>query len=534
MVWNTMNGPASPIAPAAAAPAVNKWIITVAVMFGAFMAVMDISVVNVSLPHMMGSFNTDLSTITWVATSYSIAEIIMVTMAGWWSTLIGRKRLYLGSFGLFTVGSILCGTATSFPQMLIYRVIQGVGGGALIPVSQAILRETYPQKEQGMAMALWGMGVVLAPAIGPILGGWLTDHYGWPWIFYINVPVSIVGILMVASFVYDPQYLRRGVKKIDWLGIALLAVALTSMQIVMERGQQENWFDSNMIRLGSAVCTASFMGLIFWEMKIGEPVVNFRILRNLTLSLGSFMGVIFGIALFGTTFILPQFTQELLGYPAFQAGLILAPRAVMLLICMPIVGRLYRHLDARVLVVFGILVTCWSYYDLARLSLEAGFWNLVPTLLIMGIGMPFMFVTLTTLSLSTIPRADMTDASSLYTLARRIGGNIGYALVATLVARGQQIHRVQLVAHITPYNSNLADFQRHAAGLLDHAGLNPAAVQQAGQALLNFLVNRQASMMAYNDVSWILGLLFLATIPLALILPSRRRIARQQATQGDY
>jgi len=528
-----MTESAAPIAPAAAVPAANKWLITVAVMFGAFMAVMDISVVNVSLPHMMGSFSEDLSSITWVATGYSIAEIIMVTMAGWWSTLIGRKRLYLASFAVFTLGSILCGTAASFPQMLIYRIIQGIGGGALIPVSQAILRETYPPEEQGMAMALWGMGVVLAPAIGPILGGWLTDRYGWPWIFYINVPVSIAGIFMVASFVHDPQYLRRGIKKIDWLGIALLAIALTSMQIVMERGQQENWFDSNLIRLGAAVCAASFFGLIYWEMKIDEPVVSFRILRNRTLSLGSFMGVVFGIALFGTTFILPQFTQQLLGYPAFQAGLILGPRAVMLLICMPVVGRLYRHLDARVLVVFGILVTCWSYYDLARLSLDAGFWNLVPTLLIMGIGMPFMFVTLTTLSLSTVPRADMTHASSLYTLARRIGGNIGYALVATLVARGQQIHRVQLVAHITPYNSNLADFQRQAAGLLDHVGLNPAAVKHAGQALLDLLVNRQAAMMAYNDVSWILGLLFVATIPLALMLPSRRRITSQQRLHDD-
>jgi MFS transporter, DHA2 family, multidrug resistance protein len=523
-----MDRPASTAAPAAAAPAVSKWVVTVAVMFGAFMAVMDISVVNVSLPHMMGSFSEDLSSITWVATSYSIAEIIMVTMAGWWSTLIGRKTLYLGSFALFTVGSILCGTATSFPQMLIYRILQGVGGGALIPVSQAILRETFPQEEQGMAMALWGMGVVLAPAIGPILGGWLTDRYGWPWIFYINVPVSLAGIIMVATFVHDPHYLRRGVKKIDWLGIALLAVALTSMQIVLERGQQENWFDSNKIRFGAAACALSFLGLLYWEFKISEPVINFRILRNLTLSLGSFMGVVFGIALFGTTFILPQFTQELLGYPALEAGLILAPRAVMLLICMPVVGRLYRHLDARVLVIFGILVTCWSYYDLARLSLSAGFWNLVPTLLIMGIGMPFMFVTLTTLSLSTIPRADMTDASGLYTLARRIGGNIGYALVATLVARGQQIHRVQMVAHVTPYNPNLADFQHRAAGLFGHAGLNPAALQHAGEALLNVQINRQAAMMAYNDVSWILGLLFLATIPLALVLPRRRSIARQQ------
>jgi DHA2 family multidrug resistance protein len=525
-----MNAPAATPAP----PVVNKWLITVAVMFGAFMAVMDISVVNVSLPHMMGSFSEDLSSITWVATSYSIAEIIMVTMAGWWSTLIGRKRLYLGSFALFTLGSILCGTATSFPQMLTYRIIQGIGGGALIPVSQAILRETFPREEQGMAMALWAMGVVLAPAIGPILGGWLTDLYGWPWIFYINVPVSVVGIFMVASFVHDPGYLRRGVKKIDWLGIILLGVALTSMQIVMERGQQENWFDSKMIGLGTAVCALSFSGLIFWEMKIGEPVVNFRILRNLPLSLGSFMGVVFGVALFGTTFILPQFTQELLGYPAFEAGLILAPRAVMLLICMPVVGRLYRHLDARVLVIFGILVTAWSYYDLARLSLDAGFWKLVPTLLIMGVGMPFMFVTMTTLSLSTIERADMTDASSLYTLARRVGGNIGYALVATLVARGQQIHRVQLAAQVTPYNPNLADFQHRAAALLSHAGLNPSALHHAGQALLNLLINRQAAMMAYNDVSWILGLLFLATIPMALLLPSRQSIARQQRMQGEY
>jgi DHA2 family multidrug resistance protein len=519
---------------AATKPVINKWWITVAVMFGAFMAVMDISVVNVSLPHMMGTFGADMSSITWVATSYSIAEIIMVTMAGWWSTMIGRKRLYLGSFALFTLGSILCGTATSFHQILIYRVIQGVGGGALIPVSQAILRETFPQEEQGMAMALYGMGVVLAPAIGPILGGWLTDSYGWPWIFFINIPVSIVGIILVAYFVHDPIYLRRGVKKIDWAGIALLAVTLTSMQIILERGQQQNWFDSELIRMGVAVCAASFAGLIYWEMKIDEPVVNLRVLRNLPLSLGSFMGIAFGIALFGTTFILPQFTQQLLGYSAFRAGLILGPRAIMLLIFMPIVGRLYRHLDARVLVLIGILITCWSYYDLSRLSLTAGFWNLVPTLMIMGIGMPFMFVTMTTVSLSTVSQADMTDASGIYTLARRIGGNIGYALVATLVSRGLQIHRVQLTAHITPYNLNLIDFQQQAAGLFSQYGLNPAALRHTGQVLLSNLINRQAMMMAYNDISWILGLLFVATIPLALLLPGRKRITLQQKMMGKF
>ena len=514
---------------AAQTPAVNKWIVAFTVMFGAFMAVMDISVVNVCLPHMMGSFGEDLSSITWVATSYSIAEIIMVTMAGWWSTLIGRKRLYLGSFGLFTIGSILCGTATTFPQMLVFRVIQGVGGGALIPVSQAILRESFPTEEQGMAMAVYGMGVVLAPAVGPIIGGWLTDQYGWPWIFFINIPVSIIGMFMVASFVHDPAYLRRGVNRIDWIGIGLLAIALTGMQIVLERGQAENWFDSNLIVFGTAASGLALLILIYWELKTSEPIINLRILRNVPLTLGSSMGIVFGIALFGTTFILPQFTQNLLGYPAFQAGLVLAPRAFMLLVCMPVVGRLYRHLDARILVIFGILVIFWSYYDLAHLSLDAGFWNLVPMLLIMGIGMPFMFVTLTTVSLSTIPRPDMTDATGLYTLTRRIGGNIGYALVATLVARGQQIHRVNLISHLNPYNPTFETFQRMAGSLLGHLGLNPSALSHAGLALTNRLVNRQATMLAYNDVSWVLGYLFLATIPLVLLIPSRAALSAKSS-----
>lgn len=503
---------------------VNKWVVAVTVMFGAFMAVMDISVVNVAMPHMMGTFNEDLSSITWVATAYSIAEIIMVTMAGWLSTLIGRKRLYLGSFGLFTLGSVLCGTAVTFHQMLACRVVQGIGGGALIPVSQAILRESFPEEEQGMAMATFGMGVVLAPAIGPIIGGWLTDSHGWPWIFFINVPVSVAGILMVGAFVHDPPYLRRGVQKIDWFGIALLTVALTSMQIVLERGERVNWFDSRMIVAGSVICITALIGLVYWELATPEPVVNFRILRNLPLSLGSSMGLIFGIALYGTTFILPQFTQVLLGYPAFQAGLVLAPRAFMLLLFMPVVGRLYNRVDARVLVLFGIVIICWSYYDLSLLSLEAGFWNLVPALLIMGIGMPFNFVTLTTLSLATVPRPEMTHATSLYTLARRAGGNIGYALAATLVDRGEQIHRAYLVGHVNPFNPTYLAYSGAAKKVLEHAGVNPQDVPLAAYALIDRMVNRQATMLAYNDVSRVFGILFLITVPLVLLLPGRSAV----------
>ena len=504
------------------APAVevNKWLIAGTVMFGAFMAVMDVSVVNVALPHMMGSFGVDISSITWVATAYSIASLIMITMSGWFSTFIGRKNLYLWSFAVFTLGSILCGTATTFTQMLIYRILQGIGGGALLPVSQAILRESFPQEEQGMAMAIYGMGVVLAPAMGPILGGWLTDDYGWPWIFYINIPVSIAGMLMVGAFVHDPSYLRRGVGKIDWTGIILLAIALSFMQIVLERGQSENWFDSQWIISGTIVCVLSAVGLIYWELKTPEPVVNLRILRDIPLATGSAIGIVFGIALFGTTFILPQFTQNLLGYPAFEAGLVLAPRALMLMVFMPIVGRIYNHSDPRALIFIGIAVVSWSYYDLSRLSLSVGFWDLIPVLLIMGMGLPFVFVTISTVSLSTIPRPDMTDATSLYTLARQIGGNIGYALAATLVSRGLQVHRAHLVEHINPYNPVLTEYTHTAGNALGSSGLDGSSAL----ALINQLVSREALMLAYNDVSVVYGFLFLCTIPLVLLLPGRSKL----------
>src|SRR6266571_1992859 len=273
------------------ASAGKKWLVTCAVMSGTFLAVMDVSVVNVSMPHMMGNFGQTLSAITWVATSYSIAEMLMITMAGWCSALMGRKRLYLASFVLFTLGSMLAGTAQTFTQMLCYRILQGIGGGSLIPISQAILRETYPLEEQGMAMAIFGMGVVLAPAMGPILGGWLTDNYGWPWVFYINIPVSIVGMVMFSAFVEDPPYLRRGITGVDWAGIVLLTLGLIGMQVVLERGHENNWFQSRGILAGTVVTVLTLASLVVWELRIREPIINFRVLRNRSLSVGAGMGL---------------------------------------------------------------------------------------------------------------------------------------------------------------------------------------------------------------------------------------------------
>ncbi|QGY40516.1 DHA2 family efflux MFS transporter permease subunit [Pseudodesulfovibrio cashew] len=502
----------------------ERWTIAFTVVFGAFMAVMDTSVVNVSMPHMMGSFGTDLSAVTWVATSYSIAEIIMVTMSGWWSALLGRKNFYLASFALFTVGSVLCGTATTFPQMIIYRVIQGIGGGALIPVSQAILRETFPPAQQGIAMALYGMGVVLAPALGPICGGWLTDMWGWPWIFYINVPVCAVGMVLTMKFVHDPPYLRRGIRFVDWLGIGLLTVFLTGMQVVLERGQEEQWFDSTLIRYWTVATLLSLVVLIFWEWRCKEPVVNLRVFKDKNLVLGSVMGLIFGVSLFGTTFVLPQFTQKILGYPAFESGLALAPRAMVLMIFMPVAGWAYQKVGAKPLVMAGITIIVWSYYDLMQLSVQAGFFDLVPPLLIMGVGMPFMFVPLSTVSLCTVDRSLVTDASSIYTLARRVGGNIGYSLVAVLLDRGITSHRTYLADHVSALDPTSQEYLAKLAQALQAKGASALQASQLALGLLEKKLMRQATMLAYNDISFIFGCLFFLLVPMVFYLPGKAQV----------
>ncbi|WP_319761930.1 DHA2 family efflux MFS transporter permease subunit [Maridesulfovibrio sp.] len=504
--------------------AAERWTIAITVMLGAFIAVMDTSVVNVSMSHMMGSFGASVSSITWVATSYSIAEIIMVTMAGWWSSLLGRKRFYLISLFLFTAGSILCGTATSFTQMTVYRVIQGIGGGALIPISQAILRETFPQEQQGMAMSIYGMGVVLAPAMGPILGGILTDQWGWPWIFYINIPVCILTIFMTAKFVHNPPYLRRGVQSIDWLGIGLLTVFLTGMQVVLERGQEEQWFESDFITMATIATVLAFLILIFWELRYKDPVVNLRILKDKNLTIGTLMGLIFGVSLFGTTFVLPQFTQQLLGYTAFDSGLALAPRALTLMLFMPIAGALYQKIGPRILVFTGIIIILISYYELMQLNTQAGMSDMVIPLLIMGIGMPFMFIPLSAVSLCTMEKSHITDASSIYTLGRRVGGNIGYALVAVLLDRKIQIHTSFLMENISDGRLATHDFVTETTRQLHQLGLNSIAASKYTLGLLNNIVTRQATMLAYNDISFIFGCLFLLLVPLILLMPTKSGI----------
>ena len=346
-------GPPAAGAPTSAVTGAGKWLITLSVLLGTFMSVMDVSVVNVAMPHMMGSFGQDLLSITWVSTAYSIAEIIMITMSGWWSTLLGRKRFFLGSMVLFTIGSIMAGSSRTFAQMVTSRVIQGIGGGGLIPVSQAIARETFPPAEQGMAMALFNMGVVVAPTVGPTLGGWLVDNWGWQWVFFINLPICVLAVTMVSTFVHDPPYLKRGVTRIDWGGIAALTVGLTALQVVLERGQEMDWFASNLIFAGTIIAVVSLVALVGWELNIREPVIQFRLLRNVPLAVGSIIAACISFMLFGSTFVIPQWVQTLMGYPAYQAGMLMLPRALTMLIVLPLVGRLYNYTSPPLLVACG-------------------------------------------------------------------------------------------------------------------------------------------------------------------------------------
>jgi MFS transporter, DHA2 family, multidrug resistance protein len=500
-------------------PIAGKWLVAASVMLGTFLSVMDATVVNVAMPHMMGSFGEDLLTITWVSTAYSIAEIIMITMAAWFTALLGRKRLFLASMFMFIVGSALAGTSKTFGQMIFYRILQGIGGGSLMPCSQAIARETFPPSEQGMAMAVYSMGVVLAPAFGPVIGGWLVDNYGWQWVFYINLPFCLVGILMVSAFVHDPPYLKRGLEKIDWGGIGFLTIGLTATQIVLERGQEVDWFANNWILVGAVVAFVALVSLIIWELMSNEPVIDFRLFRNLQLSVGSGIGAIVGFALYGSSFLLPQFTQELLSYPAYQAGLVLMPRALAMLIAMPIIGRLYNYVSPRILVGFGVTLLAIAYWKLGHFSLYVGFFSFLPILLMTGVGMGASMVTTSTVSLTTMPRAQMTSASSLLTLTRRVSGNVAYATLATIVARRTQYHRSVLVSGVTALNPTVRSTESGYSSFLTMRGFPQSTLPNHGLAMVNEQINRQATMMAYNDGFFLMVPMFLLSLPLLLLLP---------------
>jgi DHA2 family multidrug resistance protein len=509
----------------AARPKPNKWLVTISITFGTLMGAIDSSIVAVALPHMMGTLGATVQEITWISTGYIIANVVVMPLTAFLGRLFGQKRVYMFCLALFLVGSVLCGTARSLPALIVYRAIQGFGAGALQPTEQAILRQTFPLKEQGMAMALFAMAVMLGPAIGPTLGGFIVDNYAWPWIFYINVPVGILGLVMVATFVHEDEEIvaknrelaEAQRKNVDWWGIGLLIVGLCSLQYVLEEGQQNDWFESREITVVFAVAIVVLAAFVIRELTCEVPAVNIRLFKDPVFLSGTAIGGLMFALLMASMFLLPLFMQQLLGFTATDAGFALMPRVFVMMIAMPIVGRIYNRVDPRVFIAIGIGFIAWGAWHMSRFTLESGQRDVIWAILTQGVGFACLFVPLSTVSLTTIPRHKMADATGLNSLVRQVGGSIGLAIAATMLTRFSSQSRAALIAHVTPTNPAAAErLSALTRGFASH-GLGATAHDMAIRAM-DGLVMRQSTLLAYNRVFLFAGASFMLVLPLLYFL----------------
>src|SRR5215510_5020290 len=434
-------------------PYVNPWMIAVAVMFGTFMEVLDTTVVNVSLPHIAGSLSVTPEEATWALTSYLVANAIILPITGWLASLFGRKRLLMTAVIGFTTASFFCGLAPSLAWLVAFRIVQGLTGGVLQPVSQAVMLEAFPPAQQGKAMGFWGLGIVVAPMLGPVLGGWLTDNYSWRWVFYINIPVGIVSIIMTKLFIFDPPYIRRTSTRVDTWGIGMLAVGIGALQVVLDKGQQEDWFSSNWITTLALVSAAMLIAFIVHELRTSEPVLNLRVFKERTYATGVFLMTTLGFVLYGSLVLLPLFLQNVLGYPAIEAGIAMAPRGLGSFIAMPIVGFLTAKVDPRKLLCIGLFGGAATLYALGSLNLQVGYWNIFWPQFFQGLSMGLIFVPLTTVTMSLIAREEMGNATSIFNLMRNLGGSVGIAAIAPVLSRTTQMQYNILGTHITAFDT---------------------------------------------------------------------------------
>jgi DHA2 family multidrug resistance protein len=514
-----------------AARAPNKWLITASVMTGSIMAALDSSIVNVALPDMSGSLGVTIEEITWVITGYILANVIIMPITALLSARFGRRNFYLASAILFTTASMACGLAHTLPVMVGFRICQGVGGGVLMTVSQAILRETFPIEEQGIAMGIYGLGVVLAPAFGPTLGGWLTDNYSWPWIFYINVPIGIINVLMVTRFIKDPPYLVRERGYIDFPGLGLLVVGLGALQLMLEEGERENWFDSSFIVRLAVVAAVGLVLFIWRELSVERPAVNLRILRNVSFSSATAIGGVLGLGLNGSLFLLPLFLQNLIGFDATQSGIAMIPRSLAMALLMPIGGRFYNRLGPRLLVGTGLIVTAYGFWAMSHLTTAVGMRDIVWPQAWQGVGFSLIFVALSTSALSTIPKPQMTQATGLYNVVRQVFGSIGIAIAATQLAAATTRYHDTLAEGAGVANPGAMSFIDRTAAALARAGADPVVAHQRALEILNGEAERQASTLAFNHIFQLVTILFLVGLPLVFFLSKGRGGAVEMA--GD-
>jgi DHA2 family multidrug resistance protein len=499
-------------------PSVNPWIVAIAVMFATFMEVLDTTVVNVSLPHIAGNLSATIDESTWVLTSYLVANAIILPLTGWLATYFGRKRLLMASVTGFTISSLLCGLAPNLPVLVACRLLQGATGGAMQPLSQAVLLEAFPPRDRGKAMGFWGLGIVVAPILGPVLGGWLTDTYSWRWVFYINLPVGIASLIMTQLYVFDPSYLRRETQRIDYWGIGLLALWVGTLQIALDLGQEHDWFESRFI-LGLVVTSViGVIAFIVREWVVKEPVVDLHIFKERTYATGVFLMTTLGFVLYGSLVLLPIMLQTLLGYSSLAAGIAMAPRGMGSLIGMPLVGMLVGRFDPRKLVGFGLIGGAATLFWLGQLNLNAGYWDIFWPQFCQGFALSALFVPLTTISMDPIPRERMGNATSLFNLMRNLGGSIGIAVTGTLLARKTQIYTTTLGSHVDPYSWSARSLLDATRSAFIAAGSDPVTATDRAYRAVFGMVTRHATMVSFVDLFRLLGGIFLFLLPLILLM----------------
>jgi MFS transporter, DHA2 family, multidrug resistance protein len=502
-------------------PAVNPWIIALAVTLATFMEVLDTSIANVALPHIAGSLSAGQDESTWVLTSYLVSNAIVLPLSGWLSSIIGRKNFYMGCVALFTVSSFLCGLAPNLATLIICRVLQGAGGGGLQPSEQAILADTFPPAKRGMAFAVYGVAVVTAPAIGPTLGGWITDNFTWRWIFFINIPVGILSILLTSRLIQDPPYFKRrklSETKIDYIGLGFVALGLGTLQVVLDKGQREDWFESHFIVILSIICAASLIFVVFWEWTHKDPIIDLHLFRDRTFGISNLLMFMLGFALLGSTLLLPLFMQTMLGYTAQQSGMALMPGGFAIMLLLPLVGFLLSRYSPRWLLVFGLVVLSASLFNMTRFDLEIDFRTTAVARMFQAVGMAFLFVPINTAAYAFLPREKNNAASGLMNLARNIGGSVGISVVTTLLDRRAQVHMTDLSSHLSPSNPALRAMIRGASRAMQAHGASAAGATRQAYALIQGTAERQATMLAYIDCFWFLGVAILAMIPMVFLM----------------
>ena len=487
-------------------------------MLATFMEVLDTTVVNVSIPHISGNLASTNEEGTWVVTSYLVANAIVLPISGWLANHFGRKRLLLTCVAGFTLTSLFCGLATSLPELIAFRVLQGLTGGGLQPLAQAILLETFPKERHGHAMAAYGIGILLAPILGPTLGGWITDNYNWRWIFYLNLPVGILSLFLMNRFVFDPDYVRRGEGKVDLWGIGFLALGIGSLQVVLDTGERKDWFASQYIQIFAVFCVFGLVAMVIRELITDHPVVDLRVLKNRSFSAGVFLISMLGFVLYASLVLLPLYLQTLMGYPAYNSGLALSPRGLGALLFTPLAGHLTTKTDPRRLLVAGLVLGSLTMFDLAGLNLYAGFWDIFWAQIVQGVALSFLFIPLMSLAMSRIAPEKMGNATSIFNLMRNIGGSFGIALMTTFLARRSQLHQNHLVANISAGSLEARQWLEGIRTGFQLSGVDAVTASRKAIAVIYALVQKHAAMLAFVEAFWVMGVLFLAMLPFLFLL----------------